>query len=151
IIERSLLPERPVFFITAGRRGSGKTTVINMLIMAVTGMRPAAAAWSFNEEERRKALVSYFLYGVSYILWDNIPRGTQISCPHIEKSCTAAYYSDRKLGVSQVVATAASTIHHFTGNNIGSRGDLSSRDLRIILAVERPDPENRSFKHPDIV
>jgi len=25
----------------------------------------------------------------------------QISCPHIEKSCTAAYYSDRKLGVSQ--------------------------------------------------
>ena len=103
-IERSLLPDRPGFFVTAGRRGNGKTTTIIMLIMAVTGLRPAAAAWSTNEEERRKALMSYFLYGVPYILWDNIARGTKISCPHIEKSCTSAYYADRKLGVSEMVA-----------------------------------------------
>ena len=120
-----------------------------MLIMAVTGLWPAAAAWSTNEEERRKALMSYFLYGVPYILWDNIARGMQISCPHIEKSCTAAYYSDRKLGVSQMVCTAASTIHFFTGNNIGPRGDLASRSLQIRLDVDRADPENRTFKHPD--
>ena len=86
VIERSLLPDRPAFFVTAGRRGGGKTTALAMLIMAVTGIWPAAAAWSTNEEERRKALLSYFLSGVSYILWDNIPRGAQISCPHIEKS-----------------------------------------------------------------
>jgi hypothetical protein len=69
IIERSLLPDRPVFFITAGRRGNGKTTALFMLIMAITGVRPAAAAWSTDEEERRKALLSYFLSGVSHILW----------------------------------------------------------------------------------
>src|SRR5215510_13545096 len=149
IIERSMLPDRPCFFVTAGRRGGGKTTTLTMLIMAVTGIWPAAAAWSTNEEERRKALLSYFLYGVSYILWDNIARGTQISCPHIEKSCTSAYYSDRRLGMSEMVATAASTIHSFTGNNIGPCGDLASRSLRIRLAVDRPDPENRKFKHPD--
>ena len=149
LIERSLLPDRPCFFVTAGRRGGGKTTTLIMLIMAVTGSRPAAAAWSTNEEERRKALMSYFLSGVAYILWDNIARGTQISCPHIEKSCTSAYYSDRKLGVSEMVCTAASTIHFFTGNNIGPRGDLSSRSLHIRLDVDRVDPENRPFKHPD--
>lgn len=149
VIERSLLPERPAFFVTAGRRGGGKTTLLTMLIVAVTGIRPAAAAWSSNEEERRKALLSYFMYGVPYILWDNITRGIQISCPHIERSCTAAYYSDRKLGVSEMVATAASTIHFFTGNNIGPRGDLASRSLHIRIAVDRPDPENREFKHPD--
>ena len=93
--------------------------------------------------------MSYFLYGVAYILWDNIARGTQISCPHIEKSCTAAYYSDRKLGVSETVCTAASTIHFFTGNNIGAKGDLASRSLHIRLDVDRVDPENRPFKHPD--
>jgi hypothetical protein len=149
VIERSLLPDRPAFFVTAGRRGGGKTTTLVMLIMAVTGIWPAAAAWSTNEEERRKALLSYFLYGVSYILWDNIPRGSQISCPHIEKSCTAAYYSDRRLGVSEMVATAASTIHFFTGNNIAPCGDFASRSLRTRLAVDRPDPENRAFRHPD--
>jgi len=93
--------------------------------------------------------MSYFISGVSYILWDNIPRGVQIACPHIEKSCTSAYYADRKLGVSEMVATAASTIHFFTGNNIGPCGDLASRCLNIRLAVDRPDPENRAFEHPD--
>jgi hypothetical protein len=151
LIERTLLPDRPAFFVTAGRRGGGKTTTLIMLIMAVTGLWPAAAAWSTNEEERRKALMSYFLYGVPYILWDNIARGMQISCPHVEKSCTAAYYSDRKLGVSEMVCTAASTIHFFTGNNIGPRGDLASRSLRIRLDVDRVDPENRAFMHPDPV
>src|SRR5262245_1309186 len=151
LIERSLLPDRPCFFVTAGRRGGGKTTTLTMLIMAVTGLWPAAAAWSTNEEERRKALMSYFLYGVPYILWDNIARGTQISCPHIEKSCTSAYYSDRKLGVSEMVCTSASTIHFFTGNNVGARGDLASRSLHIRLDVDRVDPENRPFKHPDPV
>jgi hypothetical protein len=148
MIERCLLDQRPCFFVTAGRRGGGKTTTLTMLIKVVTGIHPAAA-WSTNEEERRKALLSYFLHGVAYILWDNIARGSQISCPHLEKSCTAAYYSDRKLGVSQMVATAASTIHFFTGNNVCPRGDLASRSLEIRLDVERYDPENRAFQHPD--
>jgi len=100
LIERSLLDERPAFFVTAGHRGGGKSTLIKMLIMAVLGVHPAAAAWSTNEEERRKALLSYFLYGMAYILWDNIVRGSTISCPHIEKSCTAKYYIDWYLGAS---------------------------------------------------
>lgn len=151
LIERSLLPQRPAFFVTAGRRGGGKTTTLTMVIMGVTGLWPAAAAWSTDENERRKSLLSYFLEGVAYILWDNIVRGTQISCPHIEKSCTSAYYADRKLGVSEAVATAASAIHVFTGNNVGPRGDLASRSLQVRLAVDRADPENREFKHPDPV
>jgi len=149
IIQRSLLDSRPTFFVTAGRRGSGKTTVLTMLIKAVTGIWPAAAAWSSNEEERRKALLSYFLSGVSYILWDNIPRGTQISCPHIERSCTSAFYVDRRLGVSEAIRTAAGAIHLFTGNAIGAKGDMASRSLAVQLAADRPDPENRDFKHDD--
>ena len=83
------------------------------------------------------------------ILWDNIPRGAQISCPHIERACTTAIYSDRRLGVSELVAVAASAIMFFTGNNIAPRGDLASRSLTVRLEVERSDPENRTFTHPD--
>ena len=61
ILERVLLPERPAFFVTAGRRGGGKTTAIIMVVAAVTGLRPPAAAWSPSEEERRKALFSICL------------------------------------------------------------------------------------------
>ena len=151
LIERILLTERPCFSITAGRRGNGKTTTIMMLTKAVTGETAAAAAWSPNEEERRKSIMAYFLRGIEYILWDNIPRGIQISCPHIERSCTAATYTDRVLGVSETSTVSAATIHIFTGNNIGAKGDLASRTLNIRLGVDRADPENREFKHTDPV
>jgi len=102
-----------------------------------------------NDEERRKALFAYLLEALPALVWDNIPKGAQISCPHIEKSCTTAIYSDRKLGVSQSIATSAAAIHFFTGNNIGPRGDLASRSLLTRLEVDRPDPENRNFRHAD--
>ena len=148
MIERSLLSERPCFFITAGKRGGGKTTAIKMTIKAVTGFDPVASAWSSNEEERRKALMSHFIHGAPYILWDNVPRGLQISCPHIERSCTSAQYSDRRLGVSEIAQAASSTIHILTGNGLGAKGDLASRSLFVNINVERADPENRDIKHP---
>jgi hypothetical protein len=151
LIERSLLPDRPVFFVTAGRRGGGKTTTLIMLLMAITGARPAAAAWSANEEERRKALLAYLLAALPCIIWDNIKRGSQLACPFIELSCTTTFYSDRRLGVSETIAVAAAAIHFFTGNNIGPRGDLASRALSARLEIDRADPENRPFTHPDPV
>jgi hypothetical protein len=146
-----LLPERPAFFITAGKRGGGKTTTIKMAIMAVMGVLAAAQAWSTSEEERRKVLLAQLNCGVGYILWDNIEKGSQISCPHIERALTTEIYMDRKLGVSETIATAASEIQIFTGNNVSPRGDLASRSLNVRLAVERPDPENRDFKHPNVL
>src|SRR5262249_48359842 len=41
------------------------------------------------------------------------------------------------------------TVQIFTGNAIGPRGDMASRSLMLALNVDRPDPENRSFVHPD--
>ena len=120
-----------------------------MLFVAVAGVRPCAAAWSPNEEERRKSLLTYLREGPPAIIWDNIPRGSTISCPHIEKACTTAHYSDRILGVSEFASVSASTINLFTGNNIGPRGDLASRSLSVRLNVDRADPENREFRHPD--
>jgi hypothetical protein len=89
IIERSQLSDRPMIWVPAGRRGEGKTTTLRMVVMAATGMHAAASAWTFNEEERRKAILAYFMAGVQYILWDNIPRGARLTCPHIERSCTS--------------------------------------------------------------
>jgi hypothetical protein len=50
-----------------------------------------------------KALFAYFLEGVPFLVWDNIARGTTISCPSIEKSLTAEFYTDRVLGFSERV------------------------------------------------
>jgi hypothetical protein len=149
ILERLLLRERPAFFVVAGQRGGGKTTTVNMISLAGLGHLATAAAWSSSEEERRKALFSYLREGVALLAWDNLPRGAEISCPSIEKALTAETYSDRILGESETGKAPAFTVQIFTGNNITPRGDLASRSLPLRLAVDRPDPENRSFAHPD--
>jgi hypothetical protein len=149
IIERPVLTERPAFFVTAGKRSSGKTTALNMISQAILGTRAPAAAWSPIEEERRKALFAYLLEGLPFLVWDNIPKGSLISSPAIEKALTAEFMSDRLLGESRTGAPNATTIMAFTGNNIAPQGDLASRVLEARLSTDRPDPENRRFKHPD--
>jgi hypothetical protein len=149
IIERTLFPERPDFYVTAGRRGGGKTTALTMLIMAVMGARPSAAAWTSNDEERKKALFSYLMDGVAYILWDNIQRGTLIDCQHIQKASTSDSVTDRILGVSKTASASSAAIQLFTGNNIGPKGDSVSRALQARIEVDRIDPENRPFRHSD--
>jgi len=149
LLERALLPERPAFFVVAGQRGGGKTTLILMIVAAVLGRRAAAAAWSDSVEERKKALFAYLRQGVAVLIWDNIARGSTISCPHIEAALTASEISDRVLGVSCSEIVPATTIQLFTGNSIAPRGDMASRSFVLPLNVDRPDPENREFKHAD--
>lgn len=150
IIERTLFPERPSFWVSAGLRGGGKTTAITMIILAVLGVKPAASALATDDSnERRKALLAYLQEGLPTIVWDNIPRGARISCPHLERAATSEVYSDRLLGSTKTVLAPAYTIQVFTGNNVGPKGDYASRSLRVQLNVDRPDPENRTFVHPD--
>jgi hypothetical protein len=151
ILERALLPERPVVFVTAGHRGGGKTTTLKMLIMAAIGLPAVGAGWSNDPEEQRKALFTYLDLGLEYVIFDNLAKGATISCPTIEKACTLEYYTDRVLGIIGSKTVATYTILFFTGNNIAPRGDLASRALMVRLNVDRVDPENRSFKHPDPV
>lgn len=150
IIERSILDQRPAFFVTAGRRGGGKTTAINMVSVATTGKRAAASAWSAaDENERRKNLLATLMEGLPFVVWDNIARGSRISSPCIEAALTSPTYSDRLLGVSRIVTAPTSTIMAFTGNNTTAKGDMCSRSLAAYIDVDRPDPENRDFAHPD--
>jgi hypothetical protein len=74
-----------------------------------------------------------------------------ISCPSIEKACILEFYTDRVLGETGTKTVPAYTVQFFTGNNIAPRGDLASRALMVRLNVDRIDPENRKFKHPDPV
>jgi hypothetical protein len=149
IIERCLISNRPIFTVTAGQRGGGKTTILMMIILAVLGVMPSAAAWSMDPNERKKALFAYLLEGLPALVWDNIPRGSVISCPSIERSCTAKGYSDRILGETGIGQADAYTIQTLTGNCIRCKGDLASRNLTVLITTERPDPENREFKHRD--
>ena len=122
-----------------------------MITTAAMGRPPSAAAWASNEDERRKALLSHLRVGAASIVWDNIPRGTSIKCPHVERALTSAEYTDRVLGVSEQLTVPSLTVMLFTGNNIAPAGDMASRSLVCSIDVTRPDPENRCFTHADAI
>jgi hypothetical protein len=72
--------------------------------LAVTGIKAAAAAWAADPGERKKALFAYLLEALPFLVWDNIPRGTMIACPHLERASTAETYSDRVLGETKTLS-----------------------------------------------
>jgi hypothetical protein len=149
ILERTvLLSGRPGFFITAAKRGGGKTTAAHMVSVAALGVHAIAAAWSPAEEERRKAMLAYLSEGVPFLVFDNILAGATISSAVIEAMLTSGECSDRVLGMTKTLHTATSTIVTLTGNNVSPCGDLSSRCLIARIDVDRPDPEHREFTHP---
>jgi hypothetical protein len=117
---RALFPERPAFRNRRAARGRQDDTGQHDSLAAL-GRKAAAANWSDNVEERRKALFSYLRQGVACLAWDNIARGSAISCPHIEAALTAAETSDRVLGVSRVETVPSTTVQIFTGNSITPR------------------------------
>lgn len=150
IMSHSVLPEKPVFRITAPQRGSGKTTVVNMIVRPITRRSAAAASWSVNEEERRKSFFAVAREGHGILMIDNIPRGTVIRDATIERFATSAEVRDRVLGESRTEAVRSPVVV-LTGNALQMGGDSGSRTLTIELTADRPDPENRNFKHPDIL
>ena len=89
---------------------------------------------------QRRRLFSYLRQGVASLVWDNIARGSNISCPHIEAALTASEISDRVLGVSCVETVPASTIQVFTGNSIAPRGDMASRSFIVSLECGSAGP-----------
>jgi hypothetical protein len=84
-----------------------------------------------------------------FVLWDNIRRGAEIACPHIERSLTEDRMIDRVLGYSRADTVPTHTVQVFTGNRIVPKGDMCSRSFTITLDARRPDPEARTFTHPD--
>ena len=149
-ISHPVLPEKPVFCVNAPQRGSGKTTLVSMVTRAITRRSAAAASWSVNEEERRKAFFAAAREGHGLLLVDNIPRGTVVRDATLERFATSAEVRDRVLGESRTEAVRSPVVA-LTGNALQLGGDGASRTLQIELTAERPDPENRPFKHPDVL
>jgi hypothetical protein len=149
IIERHLLPERPAFLVTAGQRGGGKTTAIHMAVKAVLGRMASATSWSTEPEERRKALFAHARDGVAVLAWDNLAAGTEIACPHIERSLTSPTIDDRILGESRRGTASATCIQIFSVNNGHFGGDMASRGLVTRLFTDDPRPEDRHVEHAD--
>jgi len=147
-IQRRLLESAPLFAFDAPSQRSGKSLLAEAVGLIATGRRPPATGVSQSEDELRKAITSSLLEGQAIVNLDNITH--PLDSPHLARAITQSLYSDRHLGVNEMLRLPTNILWTATGNNLTFRGDLQSRALisRIDAGVERP--EERTFRIADL-
>jgi hypothetical protein len=143
-IERPILETAPAFGYDAPCAGTGKTKLATAT-STLTGKRVSISPSPTENEELRKALLGRLSTGQPCILFDNVdqPLKSGVLCAVL----TGEEFSDRKLGVNDVVSISTRALVLFSGNNLRPVGDLTRRVLvcRLDHGLERPDKEVFDF------
>jgi hypothetical protein len=142
-IMRRSLPRAPAFSFDAPAAGSGKT-LLGQCSLRICGSSPTVIPECRDEEELRKRLLAALREGKPGILLDNI-RG-QFGSAALEAFLTSELYSDRVLGVSQIVTLPTNVLLMISGNNFHPKGDLYRRILTTRIDARTDAPERRCFE-----
>lgn len=140
----------PLFLVDATQPGCGKTLLVDVISLILTGKTAARQAVPSTEDEFRKLITAKALGGAPLTLLDNV-SGT-LGCASLDAALTATEWTDRKLGQSETVTSQLETIWMATGNNIQLAGDLHRRvcHIRLESQTERPD-QRGDFQHANLL
>jgi len=136
---RGSLPTAPVHLVNADTPGTGKSYLIDVIAMIVSGRLCPVITASKNIEETEKRLGSILLGGVPMVSLDNLTHdlGGEFLCQLAERSVVKI----RILGRSETPDCEVHTAVYATGNNVTFKGDMIRRGLVCNLEAldERPD------------
>ncbi len=150
-LQRKCLDKAPGFLITANVQGSGKTTLAQIIHVVLTGHDLTVSTLSDNQAEAEKGMLSTLMQSPEMVCFDNIKDATEVDDPTLAKTLTSSRYSGRLLGGNQEISVPTNTMFVLTGNNLSLSNDLIRRFLSIKLSVDRERPEERIFKHKDVL
>lgn len=140
----------PLLLVDANTRGSGKGLLVDVACRIGTGEDVARMAYSRNEEEQRKAILSLALEGRRVALIDNVAGS--FGSATLDAALTATVWTDRILGVSKTATVPLTIVWFATGNNVAVVGDTVRRCLYIRLESPDEHPERRQgFRHPHLL
>lgn len=119
---------------------SGKTLLANIAVIPVYGAMNTQS-WNPKDEEIRKVLDAEVMGASTYVVFDNV-RGF-ISSPVLEGFMTAASWTGRVLGRSQMFTAANNVTVFITGNDVSLSPDLTHRCMMCDLFVAEANPQER--------
>lgn len=136
----------PLFLFDANTPGSGKTKLVILAAILLSGRPAACVSYPDREEEMNKTMLAIALASDPLVLFDNLATGQAIGGKTLDGVLTAMLVQGRILGMSrmsgQIPAWAVITA---TGNNLGIKGD----GLRRILPCRLESPEVRPEERKD--
>jgi len=141
----------PMAVINGLQPGVGKNLLADCLSLLVTGKVAAPLPYvSDSEEETRKQITAAFRSGAELFVYDeaHLIQGAQLS-----RAVTSITYTDRVLGVSDMVEYPNKVTWVALGNQVVVNSDMARRTYQVQLRPEGARPEDRHttvFRHPDL-
>ena len=144
---RATMVSAPLHAIDAAAPGTGKTMLSEISGILATGAKPAASAWSRDEEENEKRLGAALMQKASVLLLDNLEakKGDKLEGNMMCMVLTSEMVSIRVLGTHGKANLSTKTFIMATGNNIVVAGDMVRRVVKCRLDAKMARPETRSF------
>jgi hypothetical protein len=141
----------PLNLIDANTRGAGKSLLSDATALIVCGREMARMSAPKEDDELRKRITALALAAEPLILIDNIEGS--FGSPALDAALTATTWSDRRLGVSEMVTgVPLRAVWFATGNNIVLVADTARRSLHIRIESPEENPEERSnFRHENLL
>jgi len=133
----------PMLEVRAAVPHSGKSLLVKMMLIALTGQPPAMFTPNFGElKEFEQELFSILLQGQNYIFMDNV-KG-KVESPFLEMALKSGLARKRVLGASAEATVYSRVPFVMTANNPRMSEDMKNRVY--LLDIARP-PDNTEFTH----
>jgi hypothetical protein len=140
---RRALDHAPLHAITAPAAGTGKSMLVDLTSILMSGQDAPVMAPGKTEEEAEKRLGAALLSGDAIVAFDNCTAA--LSGTLLCQALTQHRVQVRVLGLSQQVGVPVSALFTATGNNLTIEGDLTRRALLCELDAGVACPELREF------
>jgi hypothetical protein len=139
----------PFHLIHSSMERTGKTKLVELLGLVVTGDAPPAIQVCEREEETEKRITAAMRSGKPILFFDNLRD--YLDSASLAALATAAVWEGRVLGRSELAAFPNRSTVVLTGNNVRATGELVKRTVPILLQPTTSAPEDRTdFVHPDL-
>jgi putative DNA primase/helicase len=148
VVLRGAFDLTPMFLVVAHDVGNGKSYLVDLLAMLVTGRCCPVILPGNTSEEMEKRLGAVLLEGGSLVSLDNISFDLEsdLLCQILTQNIVKV----RRLGVSEVPECEWRGTIFATGNNVRVLGDLVRRTLSCNLDAKLERPELRKFSFDPI-
>jgi len=150
-VVRKIIDLAPAYLVNASIQGSGKTTVVRICHILLTGCDLPVSSFGGCPEEMKKEMLSTLSQSPTLVCYDNVLDGSELKGQTLSQVITSSSYKGRVLGLSKEITVPTNTVFTVTGNNVTLCSDLLRRFMSISLGSDIERPETRVFKHPNIV
>ncbi len=139
----------PLFLVDANIRAAGKGKLCNLIGLILNGSDMPTMAWTPDDAEIEKRIMSIGLAGDRLTLIDDV-NGT-FGSPSLNNALTAPVFRGRKLGSNEMASVELKTTWFATGNNVQLFRDMSRRVCHVRLLSNESNPEKRAdLKYPNL-